>query len=452
MGILMAGIDHSIAPIDIRTVFSFTKRSTEEAYAWLKQVKGIEGCVLISTCNRMELYLSTGEEFEGDVFDLLCGLRGLSRQLAQEYRSYFRIRQEREAVHHLFRLAGGLESRILGDDQIITQVKDAFTFAREHYAADHVLETLFRQAITAAKKVKTSDELSPSDQSVVRTAIRTLKEEGFTFEGKTCMVIGNGVMGKLAATQLQQQGADVTVTVRQYRSGVVEIPRHCSRIDYGRRMDLFDRCDYVLSATVSPNYTLTKELVAQCRSSAAEKAALTASKHGEAVFSDDGKVCQPKPVVLIDLAVPRDIDPGIAELEGVRLYDIDCFREEAVSEAQKKAIADAEACFAEQMEEFFDWYECVDVIPRIQSIKEQAAIDLENRLTKKLRALPMEETEKATLREDIESAAERMMNKLLFGLRGNISEAAFRECIAGLEKVYKENGKPYVREDNDRQP
>ncbi len=443
MGILMAGIDHSIAPIDIRTVFSFTKKNMAEALEQLKQIRGIEGCVLISTCNRMELYLSTGDEFASDIFELLCELRDLPESLYGKYRPYFRFREEREAVHHLFRLSGGLESRILGDDQIVTQVKNALSFAREHYAADHVLETLFRQAITAAKKVKTYDELSPSDQSVVRTAIRTLKEEGYTFEGKKIMVIGNGVMGKLAATQFQQQGADVTVTVRQYRSGVVEIPKNCSRIDYGRRMELFGECDYVLSATVSPNYTLTKELVAECRKmQAAEYTNEPEAMCSESMSGQDTPAAlnieKKKTVVLIDLAVPRDIEPAVAELDGIRLYDIDCFREEAVSEAQKKAIADAEACFAGQMEEFFAWYECVDVIPKIQEIKELAAIDLENRLTKKLRALPMAEEEKAALRGDIEAAAERTMNKLLFGLRDNVSKAAFRECVEGLEEVYHE--------------
>ncbi|MCD7735574.1 MAG: glutamyl-tRNA reductase [Lachnospiraceae bacterium] len=406
MGIQMVGIDHSMAPIDIRTVFSFTKKSMAEALDQLKQVKGVGGCVLISTCNRMELWLSTGTDLEKSPYALLCALKGVPQE---EYRQYFRFRQEREAVHHLFRLAGGLESRILGDDQIVTQVKDALAFSREHYAADHVLETLFRQAITAAKKVKTCGELTPSDQSVVRTAIRTLKAEGYTFEGKKCMVIGNGVMGKLAATQLQEQGADVTVTVRQYRSGVVEIPKNCSRIDYGRRMELFGACDYVLSATVSPNYTLTKELVEEY---------------------------QIGPVVLIDLAVPRDIEASVALLDGVRFFDVDCFREEAVSEAQKKAIADAEACFADQMKEFFDWYECVDVIPKIQAIKELAAVDLEQRLTKKVRELPLEAEKKETLKNDIEAAAERSMNKLIFGLRDCVSQATFRECISGLEKVY----------------
>ncbi|MCD7954404.1 MAG: glutamyl-tRNA reductase [Lachnospiraceae bacterium] len=446
MAIRMAGIDHENAPIDIRTVFSFTKKSMAEALETLKGVKGVEGCVMISTCNRMELYLSTGEEFDSDIYKLLCDIRSIPGSL--DYRSYFHFRQEREAVHHLFRLAAGLESRILGDDQIVTQVKDALGFSREHYAADHVLETLFRMAVTAAKKVKTRGALSSTDQSAVHAAIQTLKKDGYTFAGKKCMVIGNGVMGKLAATELRQQGADVTVTVRQYRSGVVEIPPECSRIDYGRRMELLGECDYVLSATVSPNYTLTRELVEDCRRRMSKrKAPVILNDAGKEQFPADAAdkeqipvdaagVISFKPIVLIDLAVPRDIDPSVAKLDGVRLYDIDCFREEAVSEAQKQAIADAELLFEEQMKDFFSWYECLDVIPKIQTIKEQVALDLEKRLTKELRSLPLPAREREALDKEIEAAAERTMNKLLFGLRGSVSDAAFRECIEGLEKLY----------------
>ena len=407
MAIQMIGIDHSVAEIDIRTIFSFTKKSTEEALLCLKQVKGIEGCVLLSTCNRMELWLSTSEAYDSNIYELLCEIRKVE---PERYRQYFTYRQEKEAVHHLFRLAGGLESRILGEDQIITQVKDALCLAREHFAADHVLETLFRQAVTAAKKVKTGIALSASDQSVVHIAIRNLKENGHDFHGKTCMVIGNGVMGKLAAEQLRLQGADVTVTVRQYRSGVVEIPAKCSRIDYGRRMELFGACDYVVSATVSPNYTLTRELV-------------------EAAVQ--------KPVVLIDLAVPRDIDPQVQKIPGVTLLDIDCFREEARSEEQKAAIPAAEECFAEQMEEFYMWYGCVDVMPKIQKIKEKAAVDLELRLTRELRELPLRESVRRQLCQDIEAAAQRAMNKLLFGLRDGTTKETFRESLDCLEKLYK---------------
>lgn len=408
MGIQMTGIDHNNAAIDVRMIFSFTKKHMAEALEQLRQVPGIEGCVLLSTCNRMELWVSTGEAFTGSLFELLCRIRQVE---PEKYREYFVSREEREAVHHLFRLAGGLESRILGEDQIVTQVGEALAFAREHYAADHVLETLFRQAVTAAKRVKTEVDLSPSDTSVVRTAVETLKRDGMDFEGKTCMVIGNGVMGKLAANTLRRQGAKVTVTVRQYRSGVVEIPDHCERIDYGQRMGLFGKCDYVVSATRSPNYTLTKELVQEALAG---------------------------PVVLIDLAVPRDIDPRVRELPGVRLYDIDCFREEACSEKQKQAIREAEQCFEEQMEEFYVWYECKDVIPRIQRIKEDAAHDLELRLTKKMLHLGVEEQEKAALKEDISAAMVKTVNKMLFGLRDKVSRGAFLECLEGLEQIYEE--------------
>lgn len=408
MGIRMMGIDHTNAGIDTRMIFSFTKKNTEEALEQFRQLPGVSGCVLLSTCNRMELWLSTGEDFEASAFETLCEMKQVA---PEEYRDFFIFRQEQEAVSHLFRLATGLESRILGEDHIITQVKEALTFSREHFATDHVLETLFRQAVTVAKKVKTTVALSASDQSVVRTAIETLKKSGMVFQGKTCMVIGNGVMGKLTANLLRQEGADVTVTVRQYRSGVVEIPLGCQRIDYGKRMELFGSCDYVVSATVSPNCTITKAQV---------------------------ELYQKKPMVLIDLAVPRDIEAGVRDIEGIQLFDIDCFREGARSEEQKTAILQAEGYLQEQMEEFFDWYESKDEMPRIQQLKKDAAKDLELRLQKKLRNLHLSPEETDALRGDIEAAAEKAVNKLLFGLKDRVSRHTFRECLEGMEKVYEE--------------
>lgn len=408
MGIQMTGIDHTMAEIDVREVFAFTKKNMAEALERLKQIRGIEGCVLLSTCNRTELWVSTGEEFQGALYEYLCQFRGVSAEL---YRDYFVFREEREAVTHLFQLAGGLTSRILGEDQIVTQVGDALAFAREHYAADRVLETLFRQAVTAAKRVKTKVRLTAADHSVISTAIETLQRHGAEFAGKRCMVIGNGIMGKLSATMLQQKGADVTVTVRQYHSGMVEIPEHCSRIDYGRRMELFDRCDYVVSATVSPNYTLTRELVER------------AVTH---------------PVTLIDLAVPRDIDPLVRELPGVTLYDIDSFCEGAGGETQKQAVSDAKRLLEEQLEEFYVWYECRDLIGRIGTIREQAARDLQLRMRKKLQHLPLDEVERETFRAEMQIAAEKMVNKMLFGLRDGVSRHEFQDCLGALETMYGE--------------
>lgn len=408
MAIQMIGIDHTKASIDIRTIFSFTKKKSAETMPLIKEEKGIQGCVLISTCNRMELWVSTDESFSGDLYELLCRVKEIGNE---GYREYFTERKGDEAVLHLFRLAAGLKSRILGEDQIITQVKDALSLARENYATDNVLEVLFRMAVTAAKRVKTGIVLSEASHSVIHQALITLRQEGFCVKGKKCMVIGNGAMGKLAATTLMQEGADVTVTVRQYRSGMVDIPPGCKRIDYGERMELFPRCDLVVSATASPNFTLREE---QIRAAELE--------------SD---------VILVDLAVPRDIEPSAAKLPHIRLYDIDDFHVDAKSEKVRENLKKAEAILAEQKAEFDIWYECRDVVPRIQRIKEEAAEDLKARVQKIIRGLPLSPDEQEALLKSVENAAVKSVNKMMFGLRDTVRPETFAECIEGLEKVYE---------------
>ncbi len=407
MSIEMIGIDHSTAGIDIRSLFSFTKRQTAEILARMMDVTDLNGCVIINTCNRMELWASTAEGWSGDLYDQMCAIRQVP---ADRYRPYVVTRREREAVRHLFRLASGLESRILGEDQILTQVGDALAFSRECYAADHVLETLFRRAVTAAKKVKTHISLSSSDQSVVHSMIRDLKEAGMTFSGKNALVIGNGAMGKLAAVRLLEEGADVTMTVRQFHSGVVDIPTGCRRIDYDSREEVLPDCDYVVSATVSPNCTLPRAMV-ECT-----------MQH---------------PMVLIDLAVPRDIDPSVKDLDGIFLFDVDSFREGVHSKPQIQAIREADKLLEEQMEEFFVWYDCMDVIPLIQQLKADIADDLSPRLEKKLHDLPLDSAGRQALDEDIRAAAERTANKMLFGLRDGLDPDTLRECLRCLDDLYR---------------
>ena len=408
MAVQMIGIDHTRAVIDVRTIFSFTKKKCAEALQYIEKEKGIKGCVLISTCNRMELWVSVEEDYEGDLYELLLRVRELEDS---GYREYFTWRSGDEAVHHLFRLAAGLESRILGEDQIITQVKDALALSRENYATDNVLEVLFRMAVTAAKRVKTELILTDASHSVIHQALHTLREEGFTVRGKRCMVIGNGAMGKLAATTLMQEGADVTVTVRQYRSGIVDIPAGCRRIDYGERMGLFPDCDFVVSATASPNFTLKEENVR------------AVDLHHD--------------VVIVDLAVPRDVDPNVQKLRHIRLYDIDYFKVDPKSEKVKENTEKAEVILSEQKAEFDNWYECRDVVPRIQKIKEEAAEDLRLRIHRIIHGLPISQKEQEELLRSVENAAMKSVNKMMFGLRDTVRPETFAECIEGLEKVYE---------------
>ena len=388
MSIFMLGIDHNMAPVDIRALFAFTRKNTGEALLKLKKEPGICGCIILSTCNRLELWVSTEEDEKPELYQWLCRLKGIE---GEEYRKYFISRENEEAVEHLFYLTSGLKSQILGEDQILTQVKDALSFAREEFTTDSVLEVLFRMAVTAGKKIKTEVPFSHGNPSVIHQAIRFLEEGGYHVRNKVCMVIGNGEMGKMAAQTLREAGADVTVTIRQYRSGVVNIPVGCSRINYGERMDYLPECDLVVSATASPNYTLTEEL-----------------------FED---VRVERPMILIDLAVPRDIDPEIRKKENITLYDMDSFR---TSETPKELADNLEAAgkiVKEQMEEFSQWLDGRDIIPRIQEIKADAVEDLNLRIEKIFRKTPMEDSDRENLKKAVDTAAGKVVNKLIFGLR-----------------------------------
>jgi glutamyl-tRNA reductase len=410
MRISMIGIDHNRAMVDIRSLFAFTRKNAGEAMEQLKKMPGIHGCVILSTCNRLEVWASLEEDTQVSLYDYLCRLKDIHDE-EKTWEPYFVKRQDREAVEHLFYLTSGLKSQIFGEDQILTQVGDALNLAREHFTADGAMEVLFRMAVTAGKKIKTEVPVSHGNPSVIHQAIQFLESQGYHVQGKTCMVIGNGEMGKMAAQTLQEAGADVTVTVRQYRSGVVNIPRGCRRINYGDRMEYLPECDLVVSATASPNFTLREEL-----------------------FENLELV---KPLLLIDLAVPRDIEPELGRMEGVTLYDMDSFRLPEISGHQKKSLEAAAEIVQAQMEEFYQWLDGKDIIPRIQNVKEEAVHDLDLRIAKILNNTPMEEKDRQKLSQAVDTAVGKVVNKLIFGLRDSLDRDAFLACVEGLEKIYE---------------
>lgn len=409
MSISMIGVDHNRAPVDIRALFAFTKKNAGEAMERLKEQEGVYGCIILSTCNRLEIWASVDDACDPSLYDCLCQVKGIHEV---SYEEYFVKRKDKEAVEHLFYLASGLKSQILGEDQILTQVKDALNLAREHFTTDSVLEVLFRMAVTAGKKIKTEVPFSHGNPSVIHQAVQYLESQGYSIKGKTCMVIGNGEMGKVAAQTLREAGGDVTVTVREYRSGIVQIPVGCKRINYTERVAYLPKCDLVVSATASPNFTLREELFEQIELE--------------------------KTLILIDLAVPRDIEPGIGRMEGITLYDMDSFRMEEVPAELEENLEAAGQIVRAQMDEFYQWLDGRDVIPRIMEIKEEAVHDLNLRIEKILKNTPMEEKDRGNLLKAVDAAAGKVVNKLIFGLRDSLNQDAFLECVAGLEKIYEE--------------
>ena len=394
----MSGLEHSQVPISLRERLSFTKQQTGEMVRKLHSFPQVSGCVLISTCNRTELYFSCTEEVVPG--KLLCQAAGAEYPL---YQDAFVTLSEKDAVQHLMEVAAGIRSRIFGEDQIISQVKDSIAIAREAGAADSVLETLFRSAVSAGKEVRTKVRLTSVPTSAASMAVDLLREKLGNLTGKKALVIGNGEMGRLAASLLRQEGCQVSVTLRTYRHGETIVPPGCGVVPYDQRFLHMEGCDLLLSATTSPHYTVTVEPLSKLPS---------------------------LPAVLVDLAIPRDIQPEVGQLPGVSLYNIDDlgnFSESRTIPAEVTEILNA------QMENFYRWLNYKDCMTSVDSLK-QAIVD---------RLLTAQEFgEDLTESEIIQLSVNKTVDLLVTGLAERITSENLTKCESKIR--LRTTGRPVV--------
>ena len=315
MSLTMSGLDFHHTPLDLRQRLAFTRQQRADLLARLGQQCR---CVLLSTCNRTELYISGETETP---WRLLCRAAGVAEA---ELESCFVTRTGADAARHLMEVACGLHSQILGDDQIVTQVRTAMDLALEAGTADAQLSTLFRLAVTAGKQAKTDVSINRSAPSLGTRCRDVLLQELGTLTGKQILIIGNGQMGRLCASLLLEAGAQVKMTHRPYLHITPAVPDGCTAIGYEDRAAVLEEADAVVSATTSPHCPLN-----------------------EAHFRAAAHI----PQVLVDLAVPRDIDPiwGTA----ARLYDLDTLGQSAPGTetelAQLRGIAN------EALTQFIQW-------------------------------------------------------------------------------------------------
>lgn len=323
MNIVMAGIDYSMAGIDTRQQFSFTKNRQQQVLCTLCQGPGILGAVLLATCNRTELYLSCEEGLRPDPFALLCQAAGIEFAAC---RGLYKVRRDEECFRHLCRLSCGALSQIWGEDQIITQVKNAIVFAREQQCADSVLEVLFRNAVTAAKRIKTEIRFTKSENSVATKTLDALLRQ--QPRARSVLVIGNGEVGRLVAETLVGRGFAVSMTLRQYKYSQVQVPQGVQAFDYAQRYERMAAFDAVVSATLSPHCT---------------------------VEGDSFAALPRRPGLLIDLAVPRDIDPACARHPGVTLLDIDTLSGDAIREDHELTLMQIDVIIGKYHRDFLKW-------------------------------------------------------------------------------------------------
>lgn len=294
-------VSHKMAPVSIRERFAFREEEKKEFIELLAGREAITGIVILCTCNRSEIYVS-GSKLA--VSELQKELADYKKVRLEEVLKYLNIYKGESAIRHLFKVTCGFDSMVLGEDEILGQVKEAYQISKDMKTVDYEMNVLFQRAVTCAKKIKTDTNLSKTPLSIATL----VANEVFHFEsGSECkkvMVIGmTGKMGSTITKNLiSKPGIEVTGTVRRHND-YLTVNIHNQRVkvvEYKDRYQYMDDMDIVISATLGPHYTVTyEELLTALRSE--------------------------KKRLFIDVAVPVDMDSSIEKLSGLTLYDIDYF-------------------------------------------------------------------------------------------------------------------------------
>ncbi|MBM6897931.1 glutamyl-tRNA reductase [Pseudoflavonifractor capillosus] len=385
MIVVMSSLEHHLAPIDLREALSFTATHVQRLNAQIAALPNIHGCVILSTCNRTEIYLCCADTCHPG--QVLCHAAGVD---FAPFSAAFVTCQGEDAVEHLMQVAAGLRSRVWGEDQILAQVKRAITLARDSHSTHPMLETLFRSAISAGKEIRSTVRLTALPTSAASQGVELLRQHLGSLKGLRAMVIGNGEMGKLSAQLLHQAGCQVMVTLRTYRHGETVVPSGCEAQPYDRRFELLGGVDVLISATASPHYTVTVERLAQV-----------------------GKL----PRAMVDLAIPRDIEPQVGQLPGVKLFNVDDLMDTSPLHTVPQEVQEILDKYQRQ---FYRWFHYKVSLPLMEELK----LSIVQRLT----ANPQLMGEELEPDERIALTVQRTVELLVGGLPTPPEPDSLRQC------------------------
>lgn len=400
MQLAVLGLNHNTSPIEIRERLAVSNDNYEKIYNKILQNDRIYELLIVSTCNRVEYYIVTD--------DFLCNVDAVLYIIASEsgidpieLRKYTYIHCGLEAVRHIFKVASGLDSLVLGEPQIFGQVKDAFTKAKLYGKFDTFLNKLEDSTIRVGKKVRTQTKISENPVSVSYAAVELAKKIFNDLSERVALVIGAGEMCELAAKHLQGGGIkEIYITNRTYERAVMLANEVNGKpIPLDQLLNYLKNADIIISSTGSPIYMVTYDDVLKV---------MADRKH--------------EPMFFIDIAVPRDIDPKINEIENTYVYDIDDLKQvvEANKKQREKEAIKALEIIDQSVKDFEDWLESLKIVPIIKQIR-QMYEDIKNaeieRMADKLKINDAEELRK------VDIFLTSYMNKLLHTPITNIKDS-----------------------------
>ncbi len=414
--IALLGVNHKTAPVEVRECLALQNFSDSSPLELLSSLPGVEEVVFLSTCNRVEALIACrGQESIDAVKKLWLSKTDLNEKILNQ--SLY-VHKNEEAIRHLFRVASSLDSMVVGEPQILGQIKDAYRKAAEAKVTGMILNRLLHKAFSVAKRVRTETRIASHAVSISYAAVELARKIFGDLYGKTAMLIGAGEMAELAAQHLKTNGIKRLIVANRTLSRAVKLSRELG----GEPISLEEidqalvAVDIVISSTGAPGVILTRDRI---------KKIMRPRRHNLLFF--------------IDIAVPRDIDPAVNDVENVYLYDIDDLKgivEFNKTEREKEA-ARAERIIEAEVIKFKGWMESLGVVPVIQNIQKKGEEIRQRELSRSKKCLKglTPEQEKAM---DIltRSIVQKLLSDPIIYLKKNASQENNKQLLDITSKLF----------------
>ena len=415
MRLLLTGLSHKTAPIDLREKLAIAESALPRALQDLQKL-GASEAVVLSTCNRVEFAVSTTDDVEpGPLVDRFLAEWQIPHGLFEGH--LYRL-ESREAIRHIFRVASSLDSMVVGEPQILGQLKAAYAAAKTEGSVGGLLETVLTRAFGAAKRVRSETGIGQMAVSVSYAAVELARRIFGSLNGQKVLIVGSGKMGELAAKHLRRSGANKIFVTNRTRSRAEEMAQLFDGrvVDYATFPAMLHEIDIVIASSGAPHFILTRDDM-------------------QRVIGERRN----KPMFLIDIAVPRNIDPEVNKIDGVFLYDVDDLAgvvNANIKEREKQA-EQAEAIVAEEVEQMMARLRIEEVTPTIVHLQEQLEEIRVGEVTRALRRMPGLTEEQ---RQQIDTMTRSIINKIAHGpiseLRRHATEPEGGRAIEVIRKVF----------------
>ncbi|HEY1242595.1 MAG TPA: glutamyl-tRNA reductase [Bryobacteraceae bacterium] len=417
MKLLLTGVSHKTAPVEVRESLAFAEASLPAALNDLRARPGVSEAVILSTCNRVEIAVTTedGVDPQATVDAFLADQKTLN---AASINPHLYRYEGREAIHHLFRVASSLDSMVVGEPQILGQLKAAYSLAKDNGAVCGWMEGLLTRAFSVAKRVRSETGIGQMAVSVSYAAVELARKIFGSLSGRTVMLVGAGKMSELAARHLRRSGATHVFVTNRTHERAVEMAKlfQGTPVEYSRFLGTLPEVDILIASSGATEYILHKDEMQRV---------ISARRN--------------KPAFLIDIAVPRNIDPAINDLDNVFLYDIDDLQEvvNANLRERMKEADRAEELVSEEVERMMARLKLVEITPTIVGLQEQLESIRAAEVEKvKRRYGPFTEQQE----EALEAATHAIINKVAHGpiseLRVQAAKPDGAHAVALIKKVF----------------